>query len=204
MPLIAQVNINEDLISLSRYASSAPSLATNLSTASLGPTQTSDPGSNFGHTRSCTNALAPPLTTQRLRPSSKRHHFRVGSGTIEPDGRVKLEFNIPKKVNDYRTESVLETVLISPDGTEIHVSRSNSPEFGSRRWNYSELPSKYWSKYNYASKFINLVRESTPKITVYTDNAVFRYLEQNSFRSKPFENGTFCPSSFRMEKIRWQ
>jgi hypothetical protein len=32
----------------------------------------------------------------------------------------------------------------------------------------------YRSKYNYAAKFVNLVRESTPKITVYTDDAVYR------------------------------
>ena len=159
-----------------RYASSAPSLATNLSTASLGHTQNSDPGLNSGGTRqsSLSTSLAPPLSTRRLKPSTKKHHFRAGSGIIEEDGRVRLEFNIPKKVNDYRTESVLETVLISSDGSEIQVSRTNSPEFGLRHWRYEDLPTKYWAKYNYAAKFVNLVRETTPKVTVYTDDAYFR------------------------------
>ena len=42
--------------------------------------------------------LCSPLTTRRLRPSSKRHQFKVGSGVIAQDGNVKLEFNITKKV----------------------------------------------------------------------------------------------------------
>lgn len=98
---------------------------------------------------------------------------------IEDDGKVRLEFNIPKKINEFRTENVLETVLISGDGSEIQVSRSNSPEFGVRRWRYEELPNKYWSKYNYAAKFVHLVRESTPKVTVYTDDAVYRFVQSS-------------------------
>jgi hypothetical protein len=41
---------------------------------------------------------------------------------IESDGKVRLEFNIPKKVNDFRTDNILETILISGDGSEIQVS----------------------------------------------------------------------------------
>ena len=107
---------------------------------------------------------------------------------IEEDGKVRLEFNIPKKVNEFRTDNVIETIIISSDGADIQVSRSNSPEFGVRGWRYEELPTKYWSKYNYAAKFVNLVRESTPKITVYTDDAVYRW---NTFFPAKSKNNIF-------------
>jgi hypothetical protein len=48
--------------------------------------------------------------------------------------------------------------------------RSNLPATKKKRFDDMD----YRSKYNYAAKFVNLVRESTPKITVYTDDAVYR------------------------------
>lgn len=196
-----QININAR-----RYASSAPSLASNLSTASMGVPPVLESGS--ATSRSSTVTLSKPLSTSRLRPSTKKHNFKIGCGLIQEDGCVRLEFNIPKKtVHNYISKSsdtVLETMLISPDGLEIQVSRTNVPEFGIRRWNYDELPTKYWSKYNYAAKFVLLVRESTPKITVYTDEAVYRLMEngppEGNFEVQFYSGAKF---TFSASKSRW-
>ena len=34
-------------------------------------------------------------------------------------------------------------------------------------YNYGSLPEKLWKKYIYASRFVNLVKAKTPKITLY-------------------------------------
>lgn len=36
---------------------------------------------------------------------------------------------------------------------------------------YESLPEKHWKKYEYAVRFVNLVRAKTPKITLYSDKA---------------------------------
>jgi len=38
-------------------------------------------------------------------------------------------------------------------------------------FSYQTLPQKYWKKYQYAARFINLVKASTPKMTLYTSQA---------------------------------
>lgn len=42
---------------------------------------------------------------------------------------------------------------------------------------YHNLPSKYWKKYQYAAKFVHLVRSKTPKITLYSDQAKCMVME---------------------------
>jgi polo-like kinase 4 len=37
---------------------------------------------------------------------------------------------------------------------------------------YCSLPFKYWKKYQYAARFVDLVRKKTPKITLYTKRKV--------------------------------
>ena len=123
--------------------------------------------------------LCPPFSTHRLRPSSKKHQFKVGSGVICQNGSVKLEFNITKKVlqNGIQcTVSVLEEMSISSDGNGIQITRNGTSK-EVKIYQHSNLPQKYWPKYNYAAKFVNIVRESTPKITFYTDKAMCRLME---------------------------
>merc|ERR1719295_1337240 len=130
--------------------------------------------------------LCSPLTTRRLRPSSKRHQFKVGSGVIAQDGNVKLEFNITKKVvqnGASSTVSCTEHMTISSDGKQIEISRLSPPGChggkgsDTKVYTHATLPNKYWPKYNYAAKFVNIVKESTPKITFYTDRAMCRLME---------------------------
>jgi len=131
--------------------------------------------------------LSPTFSTHRLRPSSKKHQFKVGSGVISPDGSVKLEFSITKKVQQNGvqcTVSITEEMVISADGSTIQISRSSGDL---KVYQHGSLPAKYWPKYNYAAKFVNIVRESTPKITFYTDKAMCRLMENGPVPDANFE-----------------
>jgi polo-like kinase 4 len=38
-------------------------------------------------------------------------------------------------------------------------------------YNFDNIPKKHWKKYSYASKFVDLVKSKTPKITFYSSAA---------------------------------
>ena len=42
-----------------------------------------------------------------------------------------------------------------------------------------ELPQKYWKRYQYASRFVRLVRSKTPKVTMYTKQAKCMLMENS-------------------------
>lgn len=75
---------------------------------------------------------------------------------------------------------VKEVLQISSDGTMITVYYPNDgrgfpladkpplPTDNISRYSFDNLPEKYWRKYQYASRFIQLVRSKTPKITYFT------------------------------------
>uniref|UniRef100_A0A7N5ZY18 Serine/threonine-protein kinase PLK4 n=1 Tax=Anabas testudineus TaxID=64144 RepID=A0A7N5ZY18_ANATE len=44
---------------------------------------------------------------------------------------------------------------------------------------YEDLPEKYWKKYQYASKFVQLVKSKTPKVTLYTKYAKVMLMENS-------------------------
>ena len=77
--------------------------------------------------------------------------------------------------------SCTEHMTISSDGKQIEISRLSPPgchggqgSDTTKVYTHATLPNKYWPKYNYAAKFVNIVKESTPKITFYTDRAMCR------------------------------
>jgi len=73
--------------------------------------------------------------------------------------------------------SVCEFFTISPDGQTIEVRKGASKDAIRKSYCYAELPTKYWGKYNYAAKFVAIIKEQTPKITLYTDKVVCRLME---------------------------
>ena len=128
----------------------------------------------------------------RLRPSTKLHQFSNGSAQIQSDGVVHMEFIKIREVTQYGQRTKVadgnETFDISPDGKKIEISRQNEK----RTYSHGQLPTKYWSKYNYACKFVNIVREQTPKITKYSDKAVCRLMENGpepNFEMTVYSNG---------------
>jgi len=63
-----------------------------------------------------------------------------------------------------------------------------------KQFTYADLPKKYWKKYQYASRFVNLVRSKTPKITLYSNRAKCMLMENepNPDFEVIFYDGRIC------------
>ena len=48
-----------------------------------------------------------------------------------------------------------------------------------KTYTYDTLPRKYWKRYQYAAKFVKLVRSKTPKVTLYTHKAKCMLMESS-------------------------
>ncbi|XP_063314489.1 serine/threonine-protein kinase PLK4 [Pelobates fuscus] len=130
------------------------------------------PQQTLGH---CTlRSLIPPLNSARLKPIRQKTKNAVVS--ILDTGDVCMEF-----LKEYNSqERVKEVLRISSDGNLIYVYHPNegkgfplvdrppSPPETMLSFTFDSLPEKYWKKYQYAAKFIQLVRSKTPKVTYYT------------------------------------
>ena len=125
--------------------------------------------------------IVEPLNSKRLRPIRQKTRNAVVS--IIDDGEVCLEFFHHKNGED----RVFEVLRISQNGMKISVYQPNgksgvplslqppSPPAGCEStctYLFSNLPSKYWKKYQYATRFVHLVRKKTPKVGVdcYTND----------------------------------
>ncbi|XP_072171640.1 serine/threonine-protein kinase PLK4-like [Diadema setosum] len=129
--------------------------------------------------------LTPPLNASRLRPIRQRTRNAVVS--IMNRGEVCLEFLKSREGQD----RVVEVLRISQDGMKVTIYQPNggkgfplmedppSPpqDSGTATHSYHDLPSRYWKKYQYAARFIQLVRSKTPKVTLYTDQAKCMLME---------------------------
>lgn len=63
-------------------------------------------------------------------------------------------------------------------GLKIQESPPDLPESGADSiYSYENLPSRHWKKYIYASRFVQLVRAKTPKITYYSQHAKCQLME---------------------------
>ena len=124
--------------------------------------------------------IVEPLNSKRLRPIRQKTRNAVVS--IIDDGEVCLEFFHHKNGED----RVFEVLRISQNGMKISVYQPNgksgvplslqppSPPAGCEStctYLFSNLPSKYWKKYQYATRFVHLVRKKTPKVGVALCNA---------------------------------
>ncbi|KAJ7423851.1 polo like kinase 4 [Willisornis vidua] len=107
--------------------------------------------------------------------------------SILDTGEVCMEF-----LKEHHSQELVKEVLrISCDGNVIAVYHPNegrgfllddrppaSPE-GTCIYSFDNLPEKYWKKYQYAAKFVQLVRTKTPKVTFYTRNAKCMLMENS-------------------------
>ncbi|KAM8940481.1 serine/threonine-protein kinase PLK4 isoform 2-T2 [Pelodytes ibericus] len=129
------------------------------------------------------HSLTLPLNANRLKPIRQKAKNAVVS--ILDSGEVCMEFL--KEQNSQ--ERVKEVLRISCDGNLIFVYHPNegkgfplvdrppSPPESMQSFTFDNLPEKYWKKYQYASKFIQLVRSKTPKVTYYTRYAKCMLME---------------------------
>lgn len=126
----------------------------------------------------------PPLCAERLPTIS--HRTRNAILKIETSG-VIVEF-IKKKGKD-REEQIAEVCKISKDGMKIiiytvdnktpSIDAEHDPTSG-EVFSYHNLPQKHWKKYLYASRFVELVKAKTPKITLYTALAKCQLMENST------------------------
>ncbi|KAM7439975.1 Serine/threonine-protein kinase plk4 [Porites harrisoni] len=137
--------------------------------------------------------IVEPLNSERLRPIRQKTRNAVVS--ILDDGEVALEFFHRKSGED----KVFEVLRISQNGMKITVYQPNGkagvplssqppPPSGcdsTCSYLFSNLPSKYWKKYQYATRFVHLVRKKTPKVTMYSKHAKCMLME--NFPNADFE-----------------
>lgn len=127
-----------------------------------------------------------PLTTERLRPIRQKTKNAVVN--ILETGGVCLEF-IKNKGKEQR---VVEVFSISSDGQQITVFHPGEggrgvavgdspplPPASSKNFTFKSLPDKYFKKYQYAARFVSLVRSKTPKVTMYTERAKCMLMENS-------------------------
>ncbi|NXD95168.1 PLK4 kinase, partial [Chaetorhynchus papuensis] len=137
------------------------------------------------HQKPTLRSVVSPLTARRLKPIRQKTKNAVVS--ILDSGEVCMEF-----LKEHRSQELVKEVLrISCDGNVIAVYHPNegrgfllddrppAPPEGIRTYNFDNLPEKYWKKYQYAAKFVQLVRTKTPKVTFYTRYAKCMLMENS-------------------------
>ncbi|XP_077396110.1 serine/threonine-protein kinase PLK4 [Festucalex cinctus] len=129
--------------------------------------------------------LVPPLCTSRLKPIRQKTKNTVVS--ILDTWEVCME--LLKCQNGQ--ERVKEVLRISSDGSMVTIYQPNggkgfpvldcppAPPEDILICSYEDLPEKYWKKYQYASKFVQLVKSKTPKVTLYNKYAKVMLMENS-------------------------
>lgn len=142
-----------------------------------------------------------PFCSKRLIPT--RHQTKNAVLSILKDGEVCIEFL--KKRGPFKKDVVCEVMRISADGLRIILYEPEGgkgialekeppphPSQGADKiYGIENLPEKHRKKYNYASKFIDLVRAKTPKVTYYTDKAKCFLMESLSDFEVCFYDGMY-------------
>ncbi|XP_059608111.1 serine/threonine-protein kinase PLK4 [Phlebotomus argentipes] len=124
----------------------------------------------------------PPLNTRRLQAT--RHSTKNLVFHILPGGDVTVEFIRMRTLG----ECVTQVCRISGDGRRIVVYeppggvapvREEPPGVPPHAEEYShdDLPEVHWKKYRYAARFVDLVRQKTPKVTFYSTQAKCQLME---------------------------
>uniref|UniRef100_A0A4W6FC39 Serine/threonine-protein kinase PLK4 n=1 Tax=Lates calcarifer TaxID=8187 RepID=A0A4W6FC39_LATCA len=129
--------------------------------------------------------IVPPLCASRLKPIRQKTKNAVVS--ILDTGEVCMEL---LKCQSGQ-ERVKEVLRISCDGSMVTIYQPNNgkgfpvldcppaPPEDILICSYEDLPEKYWKKYQYASKFVQLVKSKTPKVTLYTKYAKIMLMENS-------------------------
>ncbi|KAL4230044.1 Serine/threonine-protein kinase plk4 [Mactra antiquata] len=155
--------------------------------------------------------MGSPIDSARLRPIRQRTRNAIVN--IMENGEVCLEFVKQK----HKEERVVEVFVISNNGTQISIYQPNHgkgvpaedqpvtlPQVPLKSFTYNDLPEKYWKKYQYASRFVKLVRSKTPKVTLYTQRCKCMLMENGpnaDFEAVFYDGAKFTSSSRGMRII---
>ncbi|XP_058889807.1 serine/threonine-protein kinase PLK4-like [Acipenser ruthenus] len=147
------------------------------------PTPTEKPNS-VNEKPSIKNVVS-PLNAKRLKPIRQKTKNAVVS--ILDTGEVCMELI----KGQGSQERVREVLRISCDGSVVTIYHPNegrgfplddrppSPPEDIFIYSFDDLPEKYWKKYQYATKFVQLVKSKTPKVTLYTKDAKSMLMENS-------------------------
>ncbi|CAK6445954.1 unnamed protein product [Pipistrellus nathusii] len=139
--------------------------------------KTKDMESPLGYQKRTLRSITSPLTAYRLKPIRQKTKKAVVS--ILDSEEVCVELLKEHSCQEY----VKEVLHVSSDGNMITIyypndgrgfplaDRPPSPTDKISRYSFDNLPEKYWRKYQYASRFVQLVRSKSPKITYFTKYA---------------------------------
>ncbi|XP_061441060.1 serine/threonine-protein kinase PLK4 isoform X1 [Rhineura floridana] len=139
----------------------------------------------YGNTKPTLQSIVSPLNAHRLKPIRQKTKNAVVS--ILDTGEVYMEF-----LKEYNSQEFVREVLrISCDGSAVTVYHPNEgrgiplndkpppPPEDLNIYSFDNLLEKYWKKYQYAAKFVQLVRSKTPKVTFYTRYAKCMLMENS-------------------------
>ncbi|KAF6096214.1 polo like kinase 4 [Phyllostomus discolor] len=128
----------------------------------------------LGYQKRTLRSITSPLTAHRLKPIRQKTKKAVVSILDSEEVCVEL-------LKEHSSQEYVKEVLhISSDGSMITIyypydgrgfplaDRPPSPTDNISRYSFDNLPEKYWRKYQYASRFVQLVRSKSPKITYFT------------------------------------
>jgi len=131
----------------------------------------------------CFEKRMKPLSSIRLRPFRQKTRNTVTS--VLEDESICLEFLQTRDNHEY----VIEVMHISPDGIKVTIFHPNgkigvllmetpqSVPSSAICYTFALLPEKYWKKYQYADKFVRLLKMKTPKLTLYSSRAKCSLME---------------------------
>ena len=146
-----------------------------------------------------------PLCTKRLLPTCQKTQNAVLY--ILQDGEVCIEFTKKKR----NQELVVDACRISEDGMRVVLYTVNGGSGGpvvaerpydvpaSRAvtfYSYDTLPSNSWRKYIYASRFVEVVKAKTPKITCFSNLAKCYLMENGNFEATFYDTGEISLAIF--------
>ncbi|XP_036618651.1 serine/threonine-protein kinase PLK4 isoform X2 [Trichosurus vulpecula] len=130
-----------------------------------------------GHQKRTFRSVTSPLNARRLKPIRQKTKKAVVSILDTEEVCVELLKEVASQ------EYVKEVLQVSGDGNSITIYYPNDGEGfpldnkplplpkDVTRYSFDSLPEKYWRKYQYASRFVQLVRSKTPKITYFSKYA---------------------------------
>ncbi|XP_032713874.1 serine/threonine-protein kinase PLK4 isoform X3 [Lontra canadensis] len=127
----------------------------------------------LGYQKRTLRGITSPLTAYRLKPIRQKTKKAVVSILDSEEVCVEL-------LKEHTSQEYVKEVLqISSDGNMITIYYPNDgrgfpladrpppPTDNISRYCFDNLPEKYWRKYQYASRFVHLVRSKSPKITYF-------------------------------------
>ncbi|XP_072480683.1 serine/threonine-protein kinase PLK4 isoform X1 [Notamacropus eugenii] len=129
------------------------------------------------HQKWTLRSVTSPLNARRLKPIRQKTKKAVVSILDTEEVCVELLKEVASQ------ECVKEVLQVSSDGNSITIYYPNEgkgfplenrpllPPKDMARYSLDSLPEKYWRKYQYASRFVQLVRSKTPKITFFSKYA---------------------------------